>query len=61
MTSMDEPAVFIVDGDACMGAATQRLLKSRGFARELFAAPPDLPWHKWIKNRVATTIWEFVL
>jgi FixJ family two-component response regulator len=41
MSSPDKPTVFIVDDDARMRAAMQRLLKSVGLHSELFATPQD--------------------
>lgn len=41
MTSPDTPTVFIVDDDARMRAAMQRLLKTVGLHSELFATPQD--------------------
>jgi FixJ family two-component response regulator len=45
MTS-DPPTVFIVDDDARMRAAMQRLLKTVGLHSESFAAPRDFLRHK---------------
>src|SRR5579864_5460244 len=45
MTS-DSPTVFIVDDDARMRAAMQRLLKTVGLHSESFAAPRDFLRHK---------------
>jgi FixJ family two-component response regulator len=41
MTSTDEATVFIIDDDAGMRAAMQRLLKSVGLHAESFATPQD--------------------
>jgi FixJ family two-component response regulator len=41
MTSSDTPTVFIVDDDARMRAAMQRLLKTVGLQSESFATPQD--------------------
>lgn len=41
MTSVDSPVVFIVDDDARMRAAMQRLLKTVGLHFESFATPED--------------------
>jgi len=41
MTSADDAMVFIIDDDAPMRAATQRLLKSVGLHAESFATPQD--------------------
>ena len=41
MTSLDTPTVFIVDDDARMRAAMQRLLKTVGLQSESFATPQD--------------------
>jgi FixJ family two-component response regulator len=41
MTSTGEPMVFIIDDDAHMRAAIQRLLKSAGLHTESFSAPDD--------------------
>ena len=41
MTFSDSPRVFIVDDDARMRAATQRLLKSIGLYSESFGTPED--------------------
>lgn len=41
MTSLDTPTVFIVDDDARMRAAMQRLLKTVGLHSESFATPQD--------------------
>ena len=46
MTSADTPTVFIVDDDARMRAAMQRLLKTVGLHSESFAAPRDFLRHK---------------
>jgi FixJ family two-component response regulator len=46
MTSADTPTVFIVDDDARMRAAMQRLLKTVGLNSESFAAPQDFLRHK---------------
>lgn len=46
MTSTDTPTVFIVDDDARMRAAMQRLLKSVGLHSESFATPRDFLQHK---------------
>src|SRR5215469_7453798 len=46
MTSPDTPTVFIVDDDARMRAAMQRLLKTVGLHSESFAAPLDFLRHK---------------
>ena len=45
MTSPDIPAVFIVDDDARMRAAMQRLLKTVGLHSESFATPQDFLRH----------------
>jgi hypothetical protein len=39
MTSPDTPTVFIIDDDARMRAATQRLLRTVGLRSESFATP----------------------
>jgi FixJ family two-component response regulator len=41
MSSADSPIVFIVDDDAHMRAAMQRLLKTVGLHSELFATPEE--------------------
>lgn len=41
MTSTDEATVFIIDDDARMRAAMERLLKSVGLRAESFATPQD--------------------
>ncbi len=41
MTPADDATVFVIDDDARMRAATQRLLKSVGLRVETFAAPKD--------------------
>jgi FixJ family two-component response regulator len=41
MTRADDATVFVIDDDARMRAATERLLKSVGLHVELFAAPKD--------------------
>jgi FixJ family two-component response regulator len=41
MTSADAPTVFIIDDDARMRSAMQRLLKSVGLHAESFATPED--------------------
>ena len=41
MTSTDASMVFIIDDDARMCAAMQRLLKSVGLHSESFATPQD--------------------
>jgi FixJ family two-component response regulator len=46
MTSADEATVFIIDDDARMRAAIQRLLKSAGLHTESFATPEDFLDHK---------------
>jgi FixJ family two-component response regulator len=46
MTSSDSPTVFIVDDDARMRAAMQRLLKTVGLRSEPFATPQDFLQHK---------------
>ena len=46
MRSPDSPTVFIVDDDARMRAAIQRLLKSVGLYSEMFATPLDFLRHK---------------
>lgn len=47
MTSADAPTVFVVDDDARMRAAMQRLLKSVGLHSESFATPQDFLRHKF--------------
>jgi FixJ family two-component response regulator len=46
MTSANEATVFIIDDDARMRAAIQRLLKSAGLHTEPFATPEDFLDHK---------------
>lgn len=46
MNSADTPTVFIVEDDARMRAAIQRLLKTVGLRSEAFAAPQDFLGHK---------------
>ena len=46
MTSSDKPTVLIVDDDARMRAAMQRLLKTVGLHFESFATPEDFLRHK---------------
>jgi FixJ family two-component response regulator len=46
MTSPDTPTVFIVDDDARMRAAMQRLLKSVGLHSQSFATPQNFLQHK---------------
>jgi FixJ family two-component response regulator len=46
MTSSDTPTVFIVDDDARMRAAMQRLLKTVGLHSESFATPQDFLRHQ---------------
>src|SRR6201993_181985 len=46
MTSSDTPTVFIVDDDARMRAAMQRLLKTVGLHSEAFATAQDFLQHK---------------
>ena len=46
MNSPDTPTVFIVDDDARMRAAMQRLLKTVGLHSESFATPQDFLRHK---------------
>ena len=41
MTSADDPTVFVIDDDARMRAATERLLRSVGLNVESFATPKD--------------------
>lgn len=41
MTSADDVTVFIIDDDARMRAATQRLLKAAGLHTQSFATPQD--------------------
>jgi FixJ family two-component response regulator len=43
MSPADEAAVFIIDDDARMRAATERLLKSVGLHAEPFATPQGFP------------------
>jgi FixJ family two-component response regulator len=46
MTSVDFPIVFIIDDDARMRAATQRLLKSVGIYAQPFATPEEFLKHQ---------------
>jgi FixJ family two-component response regulator len=46
MTSPDTPTVFVIDDDARMRAAMQRLLKSIGLNTKSFATPEDFLQHK---------------
>jgi FixJ family two-component response regulator len=46
MTSADLPIVFIVDDDARMRAAMQRLLKTAGLRSEVYGTPEDFLLHK---------------
>lgn len=46
MTNPDKPTVFIVDDDARMRAAMQRLLKTVGLHSEEFAAPQEFLRHR---------------
>jgi FixJ family two-component response regulator len=46
MTSPDSPTVFIVDDDAPMRAAMERLLKTVGLHSQSFATPLDFLRHK---------------
>ncbi|HEV2716362.1 MAG TPA: response regulator, partial [Terriglobales bacterium] len=46
MTSANPSTVFIIDDDAAMRAATQRLLKTVGLHTESFATPQDFLRHK---------------
>jgi FixJ family two-component response regulator len=46
MTSPDTPTVLVVDDDARMRAAMQRLLKSVGLYSQSFATPRDFLQHK---------------
>jgi FixJ family two-component response regulator len=46
MTTAETPTVFIIDDDARMRAATQRLLKTVGLHSESFATPQDFLRHK---------------
>src|SRR5262245_55119850 len=46
MTSADLPIVFIVDDDARMRAAMQRLLKTVGLHSESYGTPEDFLLHK---------------
>jgi FixJ family two-component response regulator len=46
MTFADSPIVFIVDDDARMRAAMQRLLKTVGLHSESFATPEDFLQHR---------------
>lgn len=46
MISPDTPTVFIVDDDARMRAAMQRLLRTVGLHSESFATPQDFLQHK---------------
>jgi FixJ family two-component response regulator len=41
VTSADDPTVFVIDDDARMRAATERLLRSVGLNVESFATPKD--------------------
>src|SRR5260370_37379105 len=50
MTSPDPPTVFIVDDDARMRAAMQRLLRTVGLHSESFATPQDFLRHKLPDN-----------
>jgi FixJ family two-component response regulator len=50
MTSADVPIVFIVDDDARMRAAMQRLLKTVGLHSESFSTPEDFLRHKIPKD-----------
>lgn len=50
MTSADSATVLVVDDDARMRAATQRLLKSVGLDSESFATPEEFLRHK-LPNR----------
>lgn len=45
MTAADAPTVFLIDDDAGMRAAMQRLLKSAGLHTESFATPEDFLDH----------------
>jgi FixJ family two-component response regulator len=46
MSSADSPIVFIVDDDARMRAAMQRLLKTVGLHSQLFATPEEFLGHE---------------
>ena len=46
MTPADEATVFVIDDDARMRAALERLLKSVGLHAESFATPQDFLRHK---------------
>jgi FixJ family two-component response regulator len=46
MTAADSPTVFIIDDDARMRAATQRLLKSVGIHTRSFATPQEFLRHE---------------
>ena len=46
MTSSDKATVFLIDDDARMRAATERLLKTVGLHSESFATPQDFLRHK---------------
>ena len=46
MTSADAPTVFIIEDDARMRSALQRLLKSVGIRAEAFGTPEDFLQHK---------------
>ena len=46
MTSADLPIVFIVDDDARMRAAMQRLLKTVGLRSKVYGTPGDFLLHK---------------
>jgi FixJ family two-component response regulator len=46
MTSANSPTVFVIDDDARMRAAMQRLLKTVGLHSESFATPQDFLRHK---------------
>jgi len=46
MSSPEKTVVFIIDDDARMRAATQRLLKTVGLHSESFATPQDFLHHK---------------
>jgi FixJ family two-component response regulator len=50
MNSPDPPTVFIVDDDARMRAAMQRLLRTVGLHPESFATPQDFLRHKLPDN-----------
>ena len=54
MTTANDVTVFLIDDDARMRAALERLLKSVGLHTESFATPQDFLRHKLPMSPVAS-------